>query len=163
MQVNLNIDIRHSSLKHSQSPSQNASSLSYHQPKSQSHSKHSTCPLMESSLLGPTTNLYQQAFPHRTSLSPLSDSGETYMFMHTPTNPTPAISRRILRIRHIRARIKTMSGILLCPDFIPVAEETPDCLRPRGVAWMMLLFHSRSVAILYFSSFSPHFPSCERT
>lgn len=77
--------------------------------------------------------------------------------MHTPTDPTPAIRSRVLRIRHIRARIKTMGCILLRPDFIPVAEETPDCLRAGGVAWMMLLFSFQSVAILHFSPSSPPF------
>ena len=62
------------------------------------------------------------------------------MLMHTPANPPPPIHGRVLRIRHVGARIKAPFRGLLGSYLASVAEERPDGLRAAGVARVMLLF-----------------------
>lgn len=68
------------------------------------------------------------------------------MLMHAPVHPPPPIYSRVLRIRHVGARIKAPAGALLAANLPAITKQRPDGLRPAVVAGVVLLFHFPSLA-----------------
>lgn len=63
----------------------------------------------------------------------------THMFMNTSIEPLPSVRSRVLRVRHIRTRIKAPSGARLAPDLVSITEKRPNGSWSVRVAWVMLL------------------------
>ena len=61
------------------------------------------------------------------------------MLMHTPVDPAPPISRRILGVRHVRGLIEAPRGVLLAAYDPAATEEWPDSARSTRVPGGILL------------------------